>query len=338
LISLFGLFLSFIIYYQFALNNYHKMLSIAVKLSKFIVLFGGIQLCTFFVDAPIFYDSIYFLTKIFSQSEQVINNRIRLFSHEPSWAATQLLVFVIPFLYYQLSINNTKLNKFYLLLAFALLIYTKSALAIIYVVGLVMWLGMRYLILFILTFRIKPIIFTVLLIPLLFLNDFFLNLFAYQFSKINIIIDNGLFLESSTASRIGNFITGLLVFTDHPFLGVGLGQFGFYYPDYVPVEFLNSGEAKSWSDPSSSYFATTKSFPVKLLAEIGIIGFILFYSLFLKLIISLKSLHSDEARAYKLALYGIFIWSLNSDSFMQLYIWFVFAMAFSFIHRHSLLK
>jgi len=337
LVSLIGFSSSIVVFSLFAKNYYDKMLIAAINVAKFIVVFGSLQLFSDLIDLNLLTNFLKFITGLFSSSTQEIHDRIRLFTHESSWAVSQIVVFIVPVLLLEIIKNDTLINRSYVFLSLLLLLYTKSGLAILYIFGIFGWFLLKELRYLILTLRMKKILlFLPLLIIPIFFTDFFSSFFTYQFNKVSNIIENqGIFQEFSTAARIGNFYTAILVFLDNPFFGVGLGQFGFYYPDYVPEVFVQGGEANNWADKFSSYYATTKSLPARLLAETGLIGFLFFSLFFYKQISCLRKINTREAKVYMLALYGVLIWALNSDSLMQIYVWFIVAMLISYIKNVS---
>jgi O-antigen ligase len=77
----------------------------------------------------------------------------------------------------------------------------------------------------------------------------------------------------SRLERLGFVVSGLDMFADHPITGVGISQYGYYYNKY---EFLRSG-----------FFSTLKLIAnnvyVELLAELGIVGFLLFGAFLLRI-------------------------------------------------------
>jgi O-antigen ligase len=77
---------------------------------------------------------------------------------------------------------------------------------------------------------------------------------------------------SSRVKRIAFAIAGLRMFADHPLLGVGLSQFGYFYNSYQTLGIFGvTGTVKVI--PNSIY--------IELLSELGIAGFLLFASFLL---------------------------------------------------------
>ncbi|MEO7239164.1 MAG: O-antigen ligase family protein [Gemmatimonadales bacterium] len=71
----------------------------------------------------------------------------------------------------------------------------------------------------------------------------------------------------SRVKRIAFIISGLRMFADHPLLGVGISQFGYFYNFYQPLGLAGMAETVKLI-PNNIY--------VELLAELGIIGFLMF--------------------------------------------------------------
>lgn len=74
------------------------------------------------------------------------------------------------------------------------------------------------------------------------------------------------------AERVVYWATGLEVFADHPILGVGLGNTGFYFPQKMPVFGYALWEVSDLIN-YSSVIPNTKSYWVRILSETGLVGF-----------------------------------------------------------------
>lgn len=68
---------------------------------------------------------------------------------------------------------------------------------------------------------------------------------------------------------------GLRVFSQHPLLGVGLGNSGFFFPQQMSYLAYRSSEIM-YTINEAAYLVNIKSFWVRLLAETGLVGFSLF--------------------------------------------------------------
>jgi len=91
-------------------------------------------------------------------------------------------------------------------------------------------------------------------------------------------------------------VAGLSSFQAHPFTGVGLGASGFSMNAHMP-DWALSGvpEIARLLSPSSNLYPNPKNFYVRLLAETGLPGFILYVSfLFTLLAYALKGLRQAE--------------------------------------------
>jgi len=71
----------------------------------------------------------------------------------------------------------------------------------------------------------------------------------------------------SLVKRIAFGLAGLRMFADHPWLGVGLSQFGYFYNNYQPLGILGTAQTVKLI-PNNVY--------VELLSELGLPGFLLF--------------------------------------------------------------
>lgn len=80
----------------------------------------------------------------------------------------------------------------------------------------------------------------------------------------------------SNIGRLGSQYASGQIFFDNPVFGVGIGQLGFYMPDYYPAWSLFSWEIEAWSNPYYGTWPPGFSLYMRLLAEIGLVGFLLF--------------------------------------------------------------
>ena len=144
--------------------------------------------------------------------------------------------------------------------------------------------------------------------------------------------------------RMVYWLNGWNVFNHYPWLGVGLGNAGFFFPKYAPSVGWATFEIRN-----VLYYLTqlpnVKSFWFRLLAETGLIGFSLFLSWFYILFQSSRfSQHNHDATiktfafAGQLALLAFIGEGLSIDSFAMPYFWVIagFIAAIALIYRREI--
>lgn len=198
------------------------------------------------------------------------------------------------------------------------------------------------LILFVFEKRFNPIIafaglsILILLIPFLpaTYRDRFITLSAFT-------AENGIYQDTSFRGRSSEMLTGLAMFTAHPILGVGAGNYPTNYQLYaqlIGIEFRAQAR-----DPHSLY--------VQLLAETGVLGTIAFLGMVFFLIRALNracrnielSPHLHDwlpwVSAIRLAIISYLLTSIFLHNAYIRYFWILVAMALAGIQiTDSLLK
>jgi O-antigen ligase len=134
------------------------------------------------------------------------------------------------------------------------------------------------------------------------------------------------------AERVVFWQAGYEVFNDHPILGVGLGNAGFYFPQKL--------SAFSWglTEVRRAMYELTglpniKSLWIRLLAETGIVGFAFFVSWLYSLWTSARSLRSRKERqltvvglAGGFVIVGLLAEGFSVDTFALPYFWVSFGL------------
>jgi O-antigen ligase len=134
--------------------------------------------------------------------------------------------------------------------------------------------------------------------------------------------------------RLGLISASYSIFEDSPWLGVGLGQSGFYILDRLPFWLFNKeNEVLEMLVPGAHVFPNPKAVWVRLLAETGIVGFALFLAFVLILVASsLRLLKRDNRRAQFVGIFGIMsllavvLEGFSLDSFALPTWWVAFAL------------
>ena len=129
--------------------------------------------------------------------------------------------------------------------------------------------------------------------------------------------------------RLAYAAAALTAFEAHPLTGVGLGASGFWIYQNTP-DWILSGqpEIARQLSPNSSLYPNPKNLYIRLLAETGLIGFMLFLAFYLSMLAEpLRLLHSSSNTARWLAAAGIFaltaiaLQGISQDSFVPPEMW-----------------
>lgn len=134
------------------------------------------------------------------------------------------------------------------------------------------------------------------------------------------------------ASRVVYWQAGWGVFEQYPWLGVGLGHAGFYFPQTLPGYAWGLVEVRDLVFRSAGLL-NIKSFWVRLLAETGAAGFACFVSWFLALWQSARKLEASARPLFKvaaiagsLALVAYLVEGFSVDTFAFPYLWLTAGM------------
>ena len=136
-------------------------------------------------------------------------------------------------------------------------------------------------------------------------------------------------VENSAGARSAYSIGALGAYEESPIVGVGLGASGFYIYDHLPDWSLTIvPEIAKQLNPQSRLFPNPKNMYVRLLAETGLLGFILFLAfLFSLLADALQNFQSKLSYARFLGTAGLFSWiaiavyNLTQDSLATPNLW-----------------
>jgi len=253
------------------------------------------------------------------------NKRIAGFAYEPSWLAGQLAALYIPWLFASL-LARYRLTRFKWLevvlllgsLALLLLTYSRSGLAVTVGAAVLtfivagsgvmkdLWRWYRA------GFRrgeeksqwgriqapASRIVVTLVLIGAVVASGIFLADKGYIAALWNSSAESlwDYAIDAYLGPRLAYVVAGLSSYQAHPLTGVGLGASGFSMNAHMP-DWALSGvpEIARLLSPSSNLYPNPKNFYVRLLAETGLPGFILYVSfLFTLLAYALKGLRQAE--------------------------------------------
>lgn len=135
----------------------------------------------------------------------------------------------------------------------------------------------------------------------------------------------------SNLSRYASNTAAMIIFTEHPVFGVGLGQYAFYAIDTMPSWGWFSYEINEWFLDSEAAWPPVFSAPARLAAEGGVILLLAWYSsLALLFIRMMKKVHLEHMRLGRLPVVGhtlllslifVFMIGVAFDSFRNFWIW-----------------
>jgi O-antigen ligase len=140
----------------------------------------------------------------------------------------------------------------------------------------------------------------------------------------------------TVAARIAAAEAAGTMWLDHPLFGVSLGNDYRYFGKYAPDWAFTTGiftqgakEGEGWLDPNSPEKGNAKNFFLRLLAETGLVGFVLF-GLFLYRQIFLGPARDDYHAYFRLGtLAALAFGFLNQDTFVETGIWIPLVLCFA---------
>jgi O-antigen ligase len=143
------------------------------------------------------------------------------------------------------------------------------------------------------------------------------GLVLYQTGYLQAVVFGKLNTEElgSRVKRVAFMVAGLRMFADHPWLGVGISQFGYFYNHYQPLGLAGIAETVKLI-PNNIY--------IELLAELGIVGFLMFAGFLVEIYRRLRRPELAPLRWTFLAL----LFSLNGfPTYTVMFLWAFFGLA-----------
>jgi O-antigen ligase len=312
------------------------------------VLWSGVQSLAFYT--PLLKKvTVTYWQRAFSMRELVKTNRVSGMAYEPAWLAGQIATVYLPWLFAAL-LTRIRVTRFkwleMTLLGFAALLvlatFSRGGL-LTAVIALVLtfviagraelraawnWFysgfqrGSNWL----LRFGV-----VILLIGALAGAGLFLAQKGYIARLFNTNAENieEFIIENSAGARAAYMFGALGAYEESPITGVGLGASGFYIYKYLPDWSMTTvPEIARQLSPENRLYPNPKNMYVRLLAETGLTGFILFIAfLFSVLGDSLKVLQSKTSFVRYVGIAGLFSWiaivlyNATQDSFATPNIW-----------------
>jgi O-antigen ligase len=150
--------------------------------------------------------------------------------------------------------------------------------------------------------------------------------------------------NTSNAARYASPVSAVLLWLEsNIYFGVGLGQSGFYSREYLPIWGFISGEIQEVSDGARWPFL--HNLLVKILVENGIIGLLLWISLFGTILVKLNRVNRCNLRngnntswfgyAVFSSVFGSCLIMFNRELFSNMNIWVSLGLAIGYIRMHA---
>lgn len=170
------------------------------------------------------------------------------------------------------------------------------------------------------------------------LDELSLKITDVIFSFSDDVADNRI---ASNVTRIGLQYAAFGIFIDNFILGIGLGQFQFHAIPYLPIWSYLSVEIQGFANAGDKdYFYGTFNTHIRILAELGIIGFILWiniiYQGFKNYIYIIKNVEQDKKDIIKLIIISYIasiISFINFDIFEFFYFWLLLVLSSIIVYK-----
>lgn len=142
-------------------------------------------------------------------------------------------------------------------------------------------------------------------------------------------------IDISTLTRVGHMVAALNLWLDNLLMGAGLGQSGYFLPDYYPDWIWASPEAPMWAAAAANGGVPTFAFLPKLLAEIGLIGAVFLLIKTWPLLRTVRKYWSTEyyVRAYASSVVCFLIASFGVEGWLYMAAWLVFGVLVGICRR-----
>ncbi|MCC6568666.1 MAG: O-antigen ligase family protein, partial [Anaerolineales bacterium] len=280
----------------------------------------------------------------FSMRELVKTNRVSGMAYEPAWLAGQIATVYLPWLFASL-LTGVRVTRFkwleIILLGFAGLLILAT-----YSRGGLLTAGAATVLTFLLVgrgelrfawnwFVSRNWILRLGVLALVIASFVGAGLFLAQKGYIARMFESDaesveeFVVENSAGARSAYLVSAMGVYEESPVLGVGLGASGLYMYDHLPDWSLTVvPEIAKQLNPESKLYPNPKNMYARLLAETGLIGFILFVAFMFSLLAdSLTALQHKNSYARYLGIAGLFSWiaiaiyNATQDSFATPNLW-----------------
>ena len=297
----------------------------------------------------------------FMSIRKLFDKRISGMTYEPSWFAEQLTFVLMPLLFASVVSNTSVFGWRYRRLTVEMILLGWSVLGVLFTysrTGLGIFVILLTLSLLIASrqnrrqgdkrwgqiFRLILLVGLVLLVLVVVVyavaqkNNYFSRLWTYWTDEES---EGTYFYYIAFDQRFVYWETAYQIFEDHPVLGIGLGNFAFYFDEYLPDRQYRNPEllSKLVPEEGGNQIVTVKNYLLRILSETGILGFSAFVAFLIALAGCVLSLLYSADRDAKfwgnaglLGLVAFLPVTLSVDSFAIPNMWVVFGLITASAH------
>jgi len=168
-----------------------------------------------------------------------------------------------------------------------------------------------------------------------------ITVFVYYFDNIIFSVISG--ERSSNISRLASITAAFRMFAAHPIFGFGFGQYAFHMIDYMPFWGYYSPEVRMWLLEAERYWPSVYSIYGRLLADMGMLGLIMWVSIWLWLArailvttLAYRKITKDlPFAAYPLIMscFGVLLAGVPCDSLRAPMIWINLGLACRYLYE-----
>ncbi|CAM3343389.1 O-antigen ligase family protein [Paracoccus nototheniae] len=221
---------------------------------------------------------------IHAETSEFYADRLRATAFESSWAAV-MLTFIFPFAITQGSGRRVALVTV-LVIVLIVLAQSRTAMLVIAIQMILFMLGY---------FRHRKDFFihgatvaglaimVMMMIPDVQKSVLEKGSNLVRYGSMDGLIDPtpGVSENVSNVTRLAAIRAGLSMFEGKPVLGVGLGQYGFHYPNHIRAEDLRSWEVQSYATAADKGLSWPPAYSlhVRMLAETGFLGYLIWLAM-----------------------------------------------------------
>jgi len=301
------------------------------------------------------YDSIFrTINESLASREGYFEYRIAMFSSEPAAASYQLMLLLIPVLFFCIHFDFSffkKVSILFMKIRIEVLLILFAVFCLVMTVSITGFFAAMVFLLFYFIFFLKKKIFyrniSIILLVIIILMTISYSYLKPLIERLNLLFLTDKFniililsQDQSTGVRYIHWIISIKEFLTNILFGVGFRNTLFYYSDLVPDWAARFGEIQMYLTTSNP---TPKGFFQGILGELGLIGLGLYLILYIRLIQQLKKVKpvSNLLNVIKYSLLFSLILVVPmgiSTDFNYPYFWLIFGLTSAFVSVNNTYK